>query len=81
MIALEQIEHQVSELPRADRLRLLEHLARELRRESERETPPPGWEDDLERMARDPQIQAANAAIEREFSVANLDGLAKEETW
>lgn len=68
--ALSQIEAQFAQLPREDQQALLLRL-----RDKMAPTLPADWAADIAAMARDPDIQREIREIEREFSVAENDGL------
>lgn len=72
MATLNQIEENINHLPLIEQLWLLEHLARQLRENLMGQS---SLEAQLVAMALDPEIQNELREIEREFAVAEDDGL------
>lgn len=68
---LQEIENQVNGLPRVERLLLIERVIHSLRTSE----PTEDWDEHLDAMAADPEIQREIAAINREFEQTEMDGL------
>lgn len=76
-VVLNQIKDKVSRLSREDQLRLIEQIASNLRGANEKEAFENGnLGKQLAKMANDPEIQNEIERIDREFSIADLDGLS-----
>lgn len=73
MKTLSDIERQILQLPLGEQLGLIERLASSIRKRACSATP--DREVALTAMASDPQIQLELAQIEREFALAEADGL------
>ena len=71
--ALAELKYRVSLLSHHEQLRLMEHLAHELREEESRSRKE--FEEGVAAMAADPDIQREIKAIHEEFAGAELDGL------
>ena len=68
---LTELESKIGELSHEEQLRLLETLT-----ESLQQSEPP-WDKELAAMATDPAVQAELGRINREFAIAEQDGLAQ----
>jgi hypothetical protein len=68
---LQSIEAQLPLLSNDERLWLIEHLAQQVRKPTERDD----FRAEMEAMANDPEIQKELREIQEEFSVADGDGL------
>jgi len=69
---ISDIEKSIFELPESEQLRLIARVAETLRRKQETED-----EVELFEMANDPDIQRELLEIEKDFAVAEFDGLAE----
>jgi len=69
---ISDIEKSIFELPESEQLRLIARVAETLRRKQETED-----EGELFEMANDPDIQRELLEIEKDFAVAEFDGLAE----
>jgi hypothetical protein len=70
---LAEIERQVHQLPPAVRLRLIEIVVHSLRQGPAGVSPP--LQDELAKMAADPEVQRELRQIVEEFGPAEMDGL------
>ena len=71
MLQLTRLETEITQLAQDEQLWLIERLAHRLQRED----PDSDEQSQLAAMAADPQIIRELRAIDREFSVAEADGL------
>jgi hypothetical protein len=75
-----EIDRSIRALSLEEQMWLLERLVRHLREKTQTDAFPfnsQDMEEDLAAMATDPDIQAEIAAIDEEFTVAEMDGLEK----
>lgn len=75
-----EIERSIRALSHEEQLWLLERIARNLREQTRASAQPFNSEDKLEElaaMASDPDIQTEMVAINKEFAVTEMDGLAQ----
>ncbi len=69
---LSEIEENITRLPLDEKLLLIEHLSHQIRQNLSTQK---GIDTQLSEMAADPEIQRELQNIEKEFSVAEQDGL------
>ena len=74
--SIQEIESQFAQLPRHAQLGLLERLVHHLRVNGGGAQS--AWAKDMAEMAADPEVQAELRQINREFALAEADGLGKE---
>jgi hypothetical protein len=74
---LTQIENQLTSLTKEERLWLLEWLAHQIRLDNSKVTANINADDEMARMANDPDIQRETREIMAEFSGTELDSLEK----
>ncbi len=71
---IQEIENQFAQLPRETQWKVIERLVHRL--QCSEATPSRGnWEAGLAAMAADPEVQCELKQIEREFALAEADGL------
>ncbi len=76
-MTLTQIEEQISYLPVAEQLTLIERVVHQIRQRSyQADVQTKDVEAQLAAMAADPEIQRELQAIASEFAIAEFDGLA-----
>lgn len=73
-IALSQIENNILSLPIDEQLLLISRVAEKLRRKMEKSS---SFENGLNEMANDENVQRELKEIEQDFRYTEMDGLAK----